>query len=139
MKAISLWQPWASLIAEGVKKTETRSWPAPEGIVAGLDRIAIHAAKRWDGEVIAAVKELWEPLFGDKELPLGRIVATCSLCHVYRTDSPGWYNNQDVMDSRPYGDYGPGRYIWLLRDIRKLEKPLEIRGRQGFFNICNID
>jgi hypothetical protein len=26
MKAITLWQPWASLIAIGAKKYETRSW-----------------------------------------------------------------------------------------------------------------
>lgn len=27
MKALSLWQPWASLMALGVKQNETRSWP----------------------------------------------------------------------------------------------------------------
>ena len=32
MKALSLWQPWASLIAYGVKDIETRSWAAPAGV-----------------------------------------------------------------------------------------------------------
>lgn len=27
MKALTIWQPWASLIARGVKQYETRSWP----------------------------------------------------------------------------------------------------------------
>jgi hypothetical protein len=27
MKAISLWQPWAWAMAEGIKRIETRSWP----------------------------------------------------------------------------------------------------------------
>ena len=44
MRALTIWQPWASLIAEGVKTIETRSWPAPESVIG--DRIAIHAAKR---------------------------------------------------------------------------------------------
>lgn len=44
MKAVSLWQPWASLIACGAKTIETRSWPAPRTVVG--QRIAIHAAKR---------------------------------------------------------------------------------------------
>jgi activating signal cointegrator 1 len=41
---ISLWQPWASLVALGVKTIETRSWPAPKSVIGQI--IAIHAAKR---------------------------------------------------------------------------------------------
>src|SRR5262245_34476504 len=44
MKAISLWQPWASLIAIGTKTMETRDWAPPREYLGG--RIAIHAAKR---------------------------------------------------------------------------------------------
>ena len=44
MHAISLWQPYASLIADGVKTKETRSWfPSREALGK---RIAIHASKR---------------------------------------------------------------------------------------------
>jgi len=42
MKAISLWQPWATLISIGAKRIETRSW---ETLYRGS--IVIHAAKRW--------------------------------------------------------------------------------------------
>ncbi|TRU31740.1 MAG: ASCH domain-containing protein [Microcystis aeruginosa Ma_QC_B_20070730_S2] len=41
MKAISLWQPWASLVANGLKLYETRGWPTKYRGV-----LAIHAAKR---------------------------------------------------------------------------------------------
>lgn len=41
MKAISLWQPWATLIATGAKQIETRSWAT-----SYRGPIAIHAAKR---------------------------------------------------------------------------------------------
>ena len=43
MKAISLWQPHASLAVSGIKLYETRTWPAPRSIVG--QRIWIHAAK----------------------------------------------------------------------------------------------
>ncbi len=41
MKALTLWQPWASLIAIGAKSIETRSWATPY-----RGRLAIHAAAR---------------------------------------------------------------------------------------------
>src|SRR5437660_12667474 len=43
--AISLWQPWASLIALGLKRFETRSWPLRK--YSPRMSYAIHAAKRW--------------------------------------------------------------------------------------------
>ncbi len=46
MKAISLWQPWASLIACSAKPYETRSWAPPSDYIG--QRIAIHAAKKID-------------------------------------------------------------------------------------------
>lgn len=46
MKAISLWQPWASLIACGIKPFETRSWAPPRHLIG--QSIAIHAAKKID-------------------------------------------------------------------------------------------
>ena len=46
MKAISLWQPWASLIACGAKPYETRSWAPPRDLIG--QTIAIHAAKKID-------------------------------------------------------------------------------------------
>lgn len=46
MKAISLWQPWASLIACGAKPFETRSFAPPASLIG--QTIAIHAAKKID-------------------------------------------------------------------------------------------
>lgn len=46
MKALTVRQPWASLIVAGLKDVENRSWRAPEWIVG--ERIAIHSAARRD-------------------------------------------------------------------------------------------
>ena len=55
MKAVSLWQPWASLIVHGIKGVETRGYPTN---VRG--RVAIHATKKggFDEMCLAAHCEL---------------------------------------------------------------------------------
>jgi len=42
--AVTLWQPWASLIASGAKPFETRAFPIPARLLG--KRVAIHAAAR---------------------------------------------------------------------------------------------
>lgn len=44
MKALTLWQPWASLVVAGAKPYEFRSWAPPASIID--QRIAMHAAAR---------------------------------------------------------------------------------------------
>lgn len=44
MKALTIWQPWASLIVAGAKPYEFRGWRAPRSIIG--QRIVIHAAAR---------------------------------------------------------------------------------------------
>lgn len=44
MKALTVWQPWASLIAIGAKPYEFRGWKAPKSVIG--QRIAIHAGAR---------------------------------------------------------------------------------------------
>src|SRR5712671_3817606 len=56
MKAISLWQPWASLIACGAKPFETRHWAPPRELIG--QSIAIHAAKKIDKGAAAFAEEL---------------------------------------------------------------------------------
>lgn len=56
MKAISLWQPWASLVACGAKPYETRHWAPPRELIG--QRIAIHAAKKVDKDAKAFAEDL---------------------------------------------------------------------------------
>ncbi|ODS59803.1 MAG: hypothetical protein ABS48_01655 [Erythrobacter sp. SCN 68-10] len=44
MKALTIWQPWASLIIAGAKPYEFRGWRPPTSIIG--QRIVIHAAAR---------------------------------------------------------------------------------------------
>lgn len=129
MKAISLWQPWASAIAIGLKTNETRSWST-----AYRGPLAIHAAKTDNEEI----REFWAwkacaPLrerFGRFEnLPRGAIVATCRLEEVLHTTDVDGLTEQE----KAFGNYSPGRYAWVLTEVLALPTPIPVRGSQGLF------
>lgn len=133
MKAITIWQPWATLIALGLKQYETRGWDTK---VRG--RIYIHAAVRRPviGDMSEAVErrviELLRasgapPLF---ELPLGRIV-----CHCELVDAEPVELLLPTDDERTVGDWRPGRFAWRLADVRPYVVPFPWKGKQGWFTV----
>lgn len=139
MKAISLWQPWASAIAVGVKRYETRSWTTQ---VRG--QVAIHAAKKRSPNQRAIFEGWLEdhlPIrfaFEDgleldfDSMPFGAIVAVATIDDVQ-------YSGRLLPDLSEaeiaLGDHGPGRFCWMLKDIRRLTRAIDCVGRQGFFNL----
>ena len=48
MKAITIKQPWASLIVHGIKDIENRTWPCPDKYIG--QRVLIHASLKPDRE-----------------------------------------------------------------------------------------
>lgn len=153
MIAISLWQPWASAIAVGLKKFETRSWKAE---CIG-HRIAIHAAKRntpkerawWMKHVKGCgdIVDLNAHAFHEAgihdwtDLPLGAVVCTADLIAVTPTAEliksgrvfdgglEFCWGNYDAIDE----EKNVPRYGWELANVVALPKPVPCIGRQGFF------
>lgn len=129
MKAISLWQPWATAMALGLKVVETRHWR--HGYRGPL---AIHAAKRWQRDERDWARELAEN-YDTPELaepPLGAIVAVGMLCRIDRTeDARERLGEMELM----LGNYAPGRFAWLFQDVRALPSPIPFKGAQGIFEI----
>lgn len=127
MKALSLWQPWASAIALGHKRIETRHWTTG---YRGL--IAIHAAKRWTVEEreFAASEHALGRL--PQRLPLGAVVAIALLTDIRRTE-----DLELIIGpiEKLYGNYAPRRFGWMLEDIRPLSEPFPCLGRQGLFEV----
>lgn len=132
IKAITLWQPWATLIALGLKKYETRSW-----LTYYRGPLVIHAANR---KMTPAERSLLEriksiPTVSDlpnpEDFPLGAIVATAKLVDCI----PAGEFIPDLLEKQ-VGNFAHGRFAWKLEDI----KPLDIRnvkGHQGFWTIKN--
>lgn len=127
MRAITLWQPWASAIALGLKSIETRGWSTDY-----RGPLAIHAARRFGGEEkrFAQVERALGRL--PARLPLGAIVCVVELVDVRTTD-------ELALTVGPieklYGNYAPGRFGWILENVRALPDAVPYLGRQRFFNV----
>lgn len=152
MKALTLWQPWATLVAEGVKPFEFRRWPAPKWVWD--QRIAIHAGarpvKRAEiDELLAGLRleqgcgtalvvepavELLLRIQADpKCIPLSHVLCTAvigkpvpaaeAVAKVYGENFKGDSNR---IDHQVFG--------WPVGKIHRLEPPVPERGAQGFWN-----
>ena len=132
--AISLWQPWASAIAAGLKKFETRSWPT-----SYRGPLAIHASRQWNGELAVIHNTLrvefpeYAAAMPRMALPFGCIVATCTLANCVKIDA-ALYHRLPALEIA-LGNYASGRYAWELTDVRAIVEPIPWRGGQGFFNV----
>lgn len=125
MKAITLWQPWASLVAWGDKQYETRFWATKF-----RGDIAIHAGKRNLGTSCPIWHEtLMERDFTD--LPTGAVVAVAYLVEIYRINS----NMIAMMSEKEcaHGNWAVGRYAWQFANIRILIDPIPAKGEQGLW------
>lgn len=135
MKAITLTQPWATLIAIGAKRFETRSWNTNY-----RGPMAIHAAKGLPGWVWYwytqnewARAALRLSSYTDLlDMPRGVIVATCKLNSTIYTelarDAFGLSETEIAL-----GDYSPGRWAWELIEIHPLDYPVQAKGALGLW------
>jgi hypothetical protein len=135
MKAISLWQPFSSLISAGVKPHETRSWAT-----SWRGELAIHAAKKWDRELRlhldrcnAVLRQAGRPELPET-LPLGAVVALATLRACGPTTFMGEPTARDALDLA-FGDWSEGRFAWELADIRPLPEPIAWAGSQGLWDV----
>lgn len=142
MKAITIWQPWASLLARGMKQYETRSWATKY-----RGPIAIHAAKRPVRQTIDALvadrRDGWttldyfESLFmrpGELDhLPTGAVVGTALLtrCHLITEDFVAKLTPME----RALGDFTLGRYAWEFHRRVPLDSPIPAKGMQGLWEL----
>lgn len=125
MKAITLWQPWASLIAIGAKQYETRSWSTTY-----RGPIAIHAAmKHPDYFPYDSIRVLREA--GFPTVPRGVVVAVAKLVDVIGTCPLA--SNVSPLE-RQFGDWRCGRFAWKLEDVQMMEPPIKASGKQGLWN-----
>lgn len=127
MKVLTLHQPYATAIALGHKRYETRSW-----WTSYRGPLAIHAAKGLPGYArdFAALEHQLGRMPG--YLPLGAIVAVVRLGQIRPTEEVAL--EVEALE-RLYGDYTPGRFAWRLEDVRPLREPYPLRGRQGLSNL----
>lgn len=151
LKAISLTQPWATLIAIGAKRIETRAWSTPY-----RGRIAIHAAKGlspiggkrgyqelcstqpfervWSRrlEECGAMKSAYAAAWS---IPLGAIVATANLVKCLPTDGGSFLIPSDDSNEWAFGDYSPNRHMWFFENVKRLRQPIECKGALSLWTV----
>lgn len=157
MKALTIWQPWASLIISGAKPYEFRGWRAPRSLIG--QRIVIHAAaKKIDGETLtllfnvlalpeksreltrAAAETCLIPekaipvlnrAFG-RELPMSAGIGTAIIGEprlgTEIAEESGVPRAND-SDRDQHANWG-----WPMLDIEAWDNPIPMRGAQGFWN-----
>lgn len=155
MKAISLWNPWAMLVALGLKRFETRSWDT-----SYRGPIAIHAAKVFPkiaraschhspiADVVVRHRLTGLSCSGKVwyDFPFGAVVAIAELTDVYLITEDGLYQSRYLRTEGPkklplpsepelsFGDYTPGRFAWELKNIVQLKLPIPTKGGQRIWN-----
>jgi hypothetical protein len=144
MKAITIHQPWASLIAIGAKKIETRGWHTHY-----RGKIAIHAGLKVNtraAESIVIAETLYKAgaSFLPRDLSVGAIIATADLIDCVKMIDFNYKgqvpiecileNNLIVTGNEfAFGYYAIGRYAWLLDNIQPIP-PIPAKGQQGLWN-----
>ncbi len=148
IKALSQWQPFASLTATGAKRIETRGW-----YTHYRGPIVMCAAKKRVQRDINFY--LMEPMFQAGLAPLvgkpldlanpqsygvtiDNLPFGVALCVVDIVDCRRMTvkNIRSVSAAEiEFGIYSPGRHMWMLDNLRVFPKPFPVAGVQGMFNL----
>ncbi len=124
MRVITLKQPWATLVAEGLKKYEFRSWK-----LNYRGEILIHAGKGVDEDAMKKFEHL------NLKYPQSKIVAKVKILDCIELNDK--INKQIIEENElVYGHkYNRTGYAWKLELIEKINNSKKISGKQGIWNI----
>ena len=118
MKTLTIKQPWATLIMQGYKRFEFRSWQTKY-----RGDLLIHAGKGIDKETMKRlVKYLPE------ELPYGKILGKVKLVDCIKM-SPEFKElllkeNSDIYTKSSFQE----NYGWQVSEVEVFDKPIEAKG-----------
>jgi hypothetical protein len=133
MKAISLLQPWASLIMLGYKSYETRSWATKH---RGPLAIAASAGKQ-GREACAPGSDLAQLLSNHgltfDDLPRAAVLGVCSIDSMHKMDETWDLVLGEV--ELACGDYTNGRYAWALSKVQAFPTPIPCKGALSLWEV----
>lgn len=133
MKAITIKQPWASLIVEGIKDIENRTWPTKF-----RGRVLIHASVQ---PVKCLPSNLLNPLqyaqvFTANKLsalngPNGAIIGSVEIVDCVINHSSVWaIKTEDFHIKKCYN--------WVLANPIQFPEPIPVKGKLSFWDYTNI-
>lgn len=126
MKALTLIQPWATLIVSGHKRVETRSWRTRH-----RGPLLIHAGKKIDHDYVEWLRSIGDPSAPDlEEMPTGAALGYARLMNVLPTE----IFQPRGLELR-YGDYNPDRFAWCLAGVVAFAEPVPFPGKRGLWTV----
>ena len=118
MYALSVQQPWASLIISGIKPVENRTWkPSYRG------PLLIHAGKKWDKTGAEFIIETYPEL--EKQINKSKNITGALLGQVTMTDC--------VTKHPSKWFFGPYGFVFIKP--REFNKPIPYKGALGIFYV----
>jgi activating signal cointegrator 1 len=137
MRGITLLEPWASLMAIGLKRIETRSWATDYRGDLVIHASASKKSCRFSYEVEKLFRDAgvefpydW-PVKAD-EYPRGKILGVCRLIDVVEMDAE--IINRVPVRERAFGVWKPGRFAWIAPSFRRVE-PIPWKGALGLWKV----
>lgn len=123
MKVITIRQPWASLIANGYKEYEFRSWQTKY-----RGPLLIHAGQGLDKECVKNIDL-------NLEYPKSRVIAKVILEDCILVDDK--FNDELAKKNKQvYGlSNKVGLYAWKLSHVEKVSDSQIVKGQLGLWNI----
>lgn len=132
MRAISLWQPWASAVVLGFKRFETRG-----KLTHCRGPLLIHAAQTKEHVLYmrtVGIKDVFanHGISESSQLPLGRIIGIVNLDGCQKVEEV-----RDEISALEFalGDYRDGRFAWPLSGPKRFAEPFAFKAGQFFFNV----
>jgi hypothetical protein len=133
MKALTLYDPWATLVVLGEKRFETRSWQTSHrGLLAiHVSRNRPREAKRFDDI------EPFRSALGHNYHNLGYRHPGCIIgtVEVVGCEDAGFVDAEITEKERAFGDFGPYRYAWKLSNPQRLKAPIPCKGSMGIWTV----
>lgn len=124
MKVLTIREPWASLIINGYKKYEFRSWKTNY-----RGKILIHTSQKIEKEMLSRFKDYNLNCVG------GSIIGEAELTDCILVDEE-FNQNLRKIDNVVYGKSNHvEKYAWKLENIKKYDKPIPMKGKLGLWNI----
>lgn len=126
MRALTICQPYAELIARGIKRVENRTWAT-----GYRGPLLIHAGK---SKKFLSGDNYGIPL---AEMNWGAVVAVANIeaCYdIFQIQKGTLPESHEFLRAHEHCE---GPYCFVLGNIRRFKNPIEARGEQGFFFIQN--
>ncbi len=145
MKAITVKQPWASLIVHGIKDIENRTWPCPNKYIG--QRVLIHASAKPDREPYMLFNDDQKDALDDCIMDVfdyyrrsGSIIGSveivdCTFNHpsIWAEKSKGISVGGHVTDEKD-----PIIYNWVLANPILFANPIPAKGKLSFWNYDGV-